>query len=88
MKRNPHFELMDVAGEFMAIPVGKEAATFGGIVALNEEAFFLLNQFSEPMSIDALIDVLVNEYDVDESTAREDINMFIQKMVGFGIIEM
>lgn len=50
MIRNPNFEIVRLDDECMAVPVGDEATSFHGVVALSEPAAFLLEQMTEPLA--------------------------------------
>ena len=81
------FELVDIAGEHMAIPVGDEAASFHGIIALSNSAFFLLNNMREQQTKESLLELLMNEYEVDVSVAKKDLDELIQTLLELGVVE-
>lgn len=85
IKRN--FHLIDIADEHFIVPAGEEAASFNGVVALNEEASFLINLMSGEKSKEELVNLLISEYSVDESTARHDIDCFLLKISEMGLLE-
>ena len=49
MKLKPGFEIMEIAGDYMAIPTSGMAA-FGGAAILNEVSAFLLNNMKTDIS--------------------------------------
>ena len=69
MIKNPEFEITEVSGEFMAIPIGDTAHSFRGIVALNNASAFLLRQMETHKSKPELVNLLCSEFKVDEATA-------------------
>ena len=75
--RNTNFELIKIADENLAIPIGDEATKFHGVVTLSEPAAFLLNILNRPQSVEDLVENLINEYEVDEVTAERDIKSII-----------
>lgn len=81
------FELVDIAGEYLIVPVGEEVTSFSGVVALSEDAYFLLKNMSKPKTIKELIVLLTQEYNVDELTAEADINKLIKTLFDMGVIE-
>lgn len=85
--KKPGFELIDIAGEHMAVPVGEEAVSFKGVVALSEAASFLLKNMQEPKSKEELAALLTQEYDVDMATAKADIEKLIKNLLDMGVIE-
>lgn len=86
MKIAQSFEITDVAGEYMAIPIGEAAASFNGIIALNEAAAYLLGQMHSPKSKEELVDILTTEYQVERVVAQNDVDSFISKMLKLGLI--
>lgn len=87
MIRNKNFEIVTIADENMAVPVGEEATTFHGVVALSESAAFLLNSLNEAHTTDELIDIILEEYDIDREAAEKDIKKIIPKLIELGLIK-
>lgn len=86
MVKNPSFEITEVSGEYMAIPVGDATKELNGIVALNEASAYLLQLMNTSKTKEELVDLLVQEYEVDQITAAKDIDAFIAKLMELGII--
>ena len=87
MKAKEGFEVVEIAGEYMAIPVGSMADEFHGVVALTEGAAFLLKNMNVPKNKEDLIQLLLNEYDIDKVTAEKDLEEVLQKFIEIGLIE-
>ena len=86
MKINTDFEIVEMAGEYMAVPVGKTATDKHEIVALSEPAAFLLNNLNSPKSREALLELLLDEYEIEKAIAEKDLDAFIEEMSQIGII--
>lgn len=86
MIKNKDFEIVSVADEHMAVPVGEEAASFHGVITLNEAAAFLLNKMEQSYTIEQLIQILQEEYDVDSVTAEKDINELLNKLIEMKLV--
>ena len=80
-------EVVDMAGEYVAVPIGQEAAYFNGVVALNEAAAFLLKSMKCHKTKEELVKILMTEYEVDPIVAEKDIDAFLKKMLDMGVIE-
>lgn len=80
------FELIDIAGEYIAVPVGKRAESFQGVVVLAEAAAFLLEHMKKNMTIDELVELLVNNYDVNRERALIDISEMLKSLKDMGLI--
>ena len=74
MKVKKGFELQEVCGEFIIVPAGVENVDFSKIISLNESAADLWKSVAEmeEFSIDDMVKILLELYEVDEQTARED----------------
>ncbi len=86
MIMNPKFELVEIAGEYMAVPVGDEAAAFQGIVALTDATYFLLQNMNVQQTKESLLDSLTNEFEVETSVAKKDLEELIPKLLDLGLI--
>ena len=80
MKLNRSFEIVQVADDHLAVPVGQAAGRLHGIVALSEAAAFLLQHAPEECSEEELAQLLLEEYDVDADTARADVHGLVEKL--------
>ena len=87
MHLSSNFEIVDVAGEYIAVPVGETMSTFHGVVALTDATAFILKKMTEPKNTAELIYLLTSEYDVEPRKAEQDINQIIPKLLAMGIIE-
>lgn len=86
MIKNPDFEITEISGEFMAIPVGECAETFRGVVALNDASYFLLKNLEAQKTMKDLVRLLCNEFDVGEDVALQDVQAFVDKLLAMGVI--
>lgn len=87
MKLKEGFEIVEIAGDYMAIPTGENMATFGGNVVLNEVSAFLLKQMKQNVSKEDLVDLMLNEYEVDRETVSADIDEIITTFTKLGLVE-
>lgn len=84
--RNQMFEIVSVANEHMAIPVGDEATSFHGVVSLSEPAMFMLGLLNEPRTREDLIAAMLNEYEVDRPTIENDLDAITGKLLDMGLL--
>jgi len=87
MKMKKDFSIIEVGGDYMAIPVGENVATFGGTVVLNEVSAFILKAMSKPVTEEELLNKMLNEYDIDIDTATRDLKEIIDMYKEYGLIE-
>ena len=86
MIKNKNFEIVSISDEHMAIPVGDEATSFHGVIALSESAAFLLEKMEKPLSVEELVDILLEEYEIDRVTAQKDVDSIIRKFVELNLV--
>ena len=86
MKVEKEFVLREIAGDNILVPVGESALDFNGLITLNEVGAFLWNKLQNDITIDGLVQEVLNEYEVDEDTARKDILEFVDYLKKADII--
>ena len=88
MKTKKGFNLRTVCGENIIVAEGLENIDFSRIINLNESAAFLWRSIQEKnFDVDALTNLLTSEYEVDEQTARQDIEKLIDEWYNAGLID-
>ena len=80
MKIREGFIIREVAGSFVVVAVGSAAKEFSGIINLNETGAFLWKALEKGATKDELVAKLLAEYEVDETTARADVDAFVKKL--------
>ncbi len=86
MKLCKDFELVSIAEEYMVVPVGDKAESFNGVVVLNDEVAFLLKNMQENQTIEDLVGLLTQHYEVETDRAYKDIADTINTLYSMGII--
>lgn len=76
----------EIAGETILIPVGKTVYDSHGLFAVNEVASFLWDLIPNADSEEDLLKAVLNEYEVTETVARQDISEFLNKLRKMNII--
>ena len=77
MKLKMDFMLRKVAGYYV---VGESCVDFNGMVNLNETGAFLFRRLQQETSREELIQALLEEYEVDEATAGQAVDGFLEKL--------
>ena len=78
MQLKDGFLLRNVAGEYVVVPTGSSMVDFKAMISLNESGAFLWEHLLTDTTKEQLLKDLLEEYDVDEKTATEDIEEFIK----------
>lgn len=87
MKIREGFMLRQVADNYVIVPVGKATYEFNGMIKINETGAFIWECLKEDLSLEALVDFLVKEYDVTREVATNDLSFFINELEKAHLIE-
>lgn len=87
MKKKDGMVLRDVCGEKVLVGEGLGAVDFGRLISLNDTAAWLWEQLDEIFDIDSLTQLLCDEYDVQPSVARRDVEAIIDEWIKAGVVE-
>lgn len=77
MRVAEQFVLRDIAGDYVIVPIGEMALSFDGIITVNETGAFIWKALQEEVTADDLVAKVLDEYEVDEETARKDVEEFL-----------
>lgn len=80
MKIKDGYILREIADSLIVVPIGKRVVEFNGLMLLSESAAQLWNKLQLDTETDELVQLLLNEYDIDETTARNDVLEFIDEL--------
>lgn len=86
MKVEKDFVLREIAGDYIIIPTGKTVLKFNGLITVNEVGVSIWKMLQEGATLEQLVQGILDEYDVDEKTAREDIQEFLDQLDKGGIL--
>lgn len=87
MKIAKEFILRDIAGESVLVPTGATTQEFNGMITLSDTARFLWENVEKANSLDDLVQMVLDTYEVDEETARRDTIAFVRDNLREGFIE-
>ena len=85
MKINDNFELVDIAEEHIVVPIGDRARDVQGVFVLNEAASFLLEHMRQNQTMDELVNLLIENYNVDREKACYDITKMLFDLQKYGL---
>ncbi len=75
-----------IGGDSFLIPMGKTVYDANGMFILTELGAFLWDRLPQAENPEELVQAVLAEYEVDETTARADIDAFLEKLVSMGIL--
>ena len=85
MKIKEGYLLSEVAGNYVVVPVGN--VTFNGMLNLNETGVLIWKKLEQGCEESDLVKAFLDEYDVSEERAKEDVSTFVKKLQAAGLIE-
>ncbi len=86
MKISSNFIKREIFGDVFLVPIGEASKKINGLVSLNEVCAFIYDCFTEECMSEDVVKKVTEHYDVDESTARKDIEECVKGFVENGII--
>ncbi len=87
MKIKDGFVLRNVVDEYIVMPTGENIAKFDGAVVLNEVSAFVFEQLKRPVSKEDVLAAMLNEFEVDEATAKADLDVLLEQFVQMGLLD-
>ncbi|MCI7129331.1 MAG: PqqD family protein [Lachnospiraceae bacterium] len=87
MKVKKDFITRTVAGETVIVPTGEAAARFNGMITLNETGAFIWRFLQEAHTKEEVLAAMLEEFEVDEASARVDIEGFTGALMEHGMLE-
>lgn len=80
MKINKEFILREIAGEYILVPIGDTPLSFNGLITVNDVGAFIWNNIEKSSSEEELLNLILDEYEVDKGSAKEDLDEFLGKL--------
>lgn len=89
MKVKNGFNLREVCGENIIVAEGDENIDFSNIISMNESSAYLWQEVQklDNFTIDTLTQLLCEQYEIDEETAKKDVTTLATQWAAAGIIE-
>jgi hypothetical protein len=82
----PGFVVRQIAGETIAIPAGPAARELSGLLALNGSGQDLFQLLQTEQTEEALVQSLLDTYEIDADTARADVAEFLEVLRSNGVL--
>lgn len=87
MKINPDYIPKTIVDETVIIPSGRAVQYFNGMISTNIVAGFIWQHMEECESPEAMVDMVLETFDVDRETAEKDVTGFLNTLNEVGMIE-
>ena len=87
MKLRYEFSVMEMDGEYMAVPVGENAGSFNGMLRMNEVSAEILDLLKEDTTPEAVHRILRERYpDSDDREIGETLTAFLNQLIREGLL--
>ena len=80
MKTNKEYALREISGEPLLIPTGMASQKLNGMIRLTETAAFIWKQVDTATDLEDIVEKILQEFEVDEETARRDVYGFLREL--------
>ena len=70
----------EIAGETFLVPLGKTVYDSNGLFVLTELGAFIWDRLPEAENPDQILRAILEEYDVEEKIAKDDLDAFLEKL--------
>lgn len=86
MKLKYEFAVREIIGEYVMVPLGAGALEFSGMISTSETGATLAGALKNHVSRQELLNLLVEQYEIDEATATEDLDEFLQQLKNLDLL--
>lgn len=86
MKINKNFTMRNIAGEYILVPVGEAALDVSGLLITNEVGAFIWEILLEETTEEAILARILEEFEINEETAKADLQEFLTHLQGLNIL--
>ena len=87
MKLRYEFSVMEMDGEYIAVPVGENAGSFNGMLRMNEVSAEILDLLKEDTTPEAVHRILRERYpDSDDREIGEALTAFLNQLIREGLL--
>lgn len=80
MKLKYDFAVREVVGEYVMVPLGAGALAFSGMISTTQTGATLAEALKKEMTRQELLQLILDEYEIDEATAAADLDEFLNQL--------
>ena len=80
------FIIREIGNQIMAVPVGKQTSEIHGMIALSESGKLLWKALETGATVEELVAILLENYEVEVAVAKDDAEKFIQGLAEQGAL--
>lgn len=87
MKIKEGFVRKTIAGSEVILAVGDAAEKFNGTITLNGSGKLLWTALEQGTDADSLVKLILSRYQIDEATAKADVEKFLATLRKYSILD-
>ena len=87
MKLKYEFVVRNIMDEYILVPVGEAALKFAGMITTSEVGAFLIDLLKSDTDKNALIQRVIEEYEVEEQQASDDVEEFLGQLQKLNLLD-
>lgn len=88
MKIKAGYEIKKVSDRYIVIPKASANLDFNGIITINNSGRLLFMALQKKSSVDSLVKVLTDEFEVENKQAKTDVLTFIKTLKKHDLLEV
>lgn len=86
LSHSPTIVTRKTGNEYVLVPVADNIADMNSVFTLNETGAFIWEQIDRIKTVEEIISLLVEEYEIDKGSAEQDVFSFIENLDKYLII--
>lgn len=87
MKIKEDLMLRNIAGTWVVVPMGERLLELNGMIKINESGALVWRLLEKGSSQEEIIAAFLEEYEVDEVTAAQEVETFIKTLEDANVLE-
>lgn len=87
MKVKSGFAVREIGGDYILIPLGEMALKFSGFITTNAVGAYIWECLQKECSKEALLTQILEEFDIDEAQAKQDMEEFLDQIMKLDLLE-
>lgn len=68
------FEIMELDGQKIAVPIGENSSIYQGVIKLNDTASFIFDLLQSDVSEDSIVDAMIKEFNASREELMADVH--------------
>ena len=88
LSHSPSVVTRKTGNEYVLVPVANNIADMNSVFILNETGAFIWEQIDGKRTVEEVIELIINEYEIDIETALNDVLEFVENTEKFLVISL